>query len=40
MGRTRPGETVPDIGADSGVGTFLAAKAVGSTGRVIAADLT
>jgi arsenite methyltransferase len=40
MGRPRRGETVVDIGAGSGMDTFLAAKAVGATGRVIAVDMT
>lgn len=40
MGRPAPGQTVVDIGAGSGLDTFLAARAVGSTGRVIAVDMT
>ncbi len=40
MGRPRPGERVVDIGAGSGMDTFLAAKAVGPSGRVIAVDMT
>jgi SAM-dependent methyltransferase len=40
MGRPRPGETVVDIGAGSGMDTFLAAKAVGAGGKVIAVDMT
>ena len=40
MGQPRPGETVVDIGAGSGMDTFLAAKAVGKSGRVIAVDMT
>ena len=40
MGLPKPGETVVDIGAGSGLDTFLAAKAVGRTGRVIAVDMT
>jgi arsenite methyltransferase len=40
MGTPRPGETVVDIGAGSGTDTFLAARAVGPTGRVIAVDMT
>jgi len=40
MGRPRPGETVVDIGAGSGMDSFLAAKAVGKNGRVIAVDMT
>ena len=40
MGRPRPGGTVVDIGAGSGTDTFLAAKAVGPKGAVIAVDMT
>ncbi len=40
MGRPAPGETVVDIGAGSGLDTFLAARAVGPAGRVIAVDMT
>jgi SAM-dependent methyltransferase len=40
MGRPRPGETVVDIGAGSGLDTFLAARHVGPDGRVIAVDMT
>jgi SAM-dependent methyltransferase len=40
LGRPRPGETVVDIGAGSGLDSFLAAQAVGPTGRVIAVDMT
>lgn len=40
VGQPRPGETVVDIGAGSGMDTFLAAKAVGESGRVIAVDMT
>lgn len=40
MGRPAPGATVVDIGAGSGMDTFLAARAVGPTGRVIAVDMT
>jgi arsenite methyltransferase len=40
MGRPRAGETVVDIGAGSGMDTFLAARHVGPTGRVIAVDMT
>jgi SAM-dependent methyltransferase len=39
-GTPRPGDTVVDIGAGSGLDTFLAARAVGPTGRVIAVDMT
>jgi arsenite methyltransferase len=40
LGCPRPGQTVVDIGAGSGMDTFLAAKAVGPGGRVIAVDMT
>ena len=40
MGQPRPGETVVDVGAGSGMDSFLAARAVGPTGRVIAVDMT
>lgn len=40
MGLPEPGQTVVDIGAGSGMDSFLAAKAVGKTGRVIAIDMT
>jgi ubiquinone/menaquinone biosynthesis C-methylase UbiE len=36
----RPGETVADIGAGSGYFTFRFARAVGSTGRVFAVDVS
>jgi SAM-dependent methyltransferase len=40
LGVPRNGETVVDIGAGSGMDTFLAAQAVGPSGRVIAVDMT
>jgi SAM-dependent methyltransferase len=40
LGLPRAGDTVLDIGAGSGLDTFLAARAVGSTGHVIAVDMT
>ncbi|MGH7413675.1 MAG: methyltransferase domain-containing protein [Candidatus Rokuibacteriota bacterium] len=40
MSEPRPGETVVDIGAGSGMDSFLAARSVGPTGRVIAVDMT
>jgi SAM-dependent methyltransferase len=40
LGAPRVGETVVDVGAGSGMDTFLAAKAVGPSGRVIAVDMT
>jgi arsenite methyltransferase len=40
MGRPSPGETVVDVGAGSGMDAFLAATAVGPSGRVIAVDMT
>ena len=38
--RMRPGETVLDLGSGGGIDCFLAAKAVGDTGRVIGVDMT
>lgn len=40
MGRPRPGDTVVDIGAGSGMDSFLAARHVGSAGFVLAVDMT
>jgi SAM-dependent methyltransferase len=40
LGRPRTGEIVVDIGAGSGLDTFLAARAVGPDGAVIAVDMT
>ncbi len=36
----KPGEVVVDLGAGAGLDAFIAAKAVGSTGRVIGVDMT
>ena len=36
----RPGETVLDLGSGAGIDVFLAARAVGPTGRVIGVDMT
>jgi len=36
----KPGETVLDLGSGGGFDCFLAAKAVGETGRVIGVDMT
>lgn len=36
----RPGETVLDLGSGAGVDAFLAARHVGSSGRVIGVDMT
>jgi SAM-dependent methyltransferase len=36
----RPGETVVDLGSGAGFDAFLAARAVGPTGRVIGVDMT
>jgi SAM-dependent methyltransferase len=36
----RPGETVIDLGSGAGFDCFLAARAVGPTGRVIGVDMT
>jgi SAM-dependent methyltransferase len=35
-----PGETVLDLGSGAGIDAFLAARAVGPTGRVIGVDMT
>lgn len=40
MGLPQSGQMVVDIGAGSGMDTFLAAKAVGKAGKVIAVDMT
>jgi arsenite methyltransferase len=40
MGWPAAGETVVDIGAGSGLDSFLAARAVGPSGQVIAVDMT
>jgi len=40
LGAPDRGDTVLDIGAGSGLDTFLAAKAVGANGHVIAVDMT
>ncbi|MGV4858646.1 methyltransferase domain-containing protein, partial [Acetobacter senegalensis] len=36
----RPGESVLDLGSGAGFDCFLAARAVGPTGRVIGVDMT
>lgn len=36
----RPGQTVLDLGSGAGFDAFLAARAVGTTGRVIGVDMT
>jgi len=36
----KPGETVLDLGSGAGIDCFLAAKAVGASGRVIGVDMT
>ncbi len=36
----KPGENVVDIGCGAGIDTFIAAKKVGSTGKVIGIDMT
>ena len=40
LGMPEPGQTVVDIGAGSGMDTFLAGRAVAPGGRVIAVDMT
>lgn len=40
LGPARPGQTVVDLGSGSGMDSFLAARAVGTSGRVIGIDMT
>ena len=40
LGSLRPGETVVDFGSGGGIDCFMAARAVGSTGRVVGIDMT
>ena len=40
MGAPRAGDAVIDIGAGTGMDTFLAARAVGPSGKVMAVDMT
>jgi SAM-dependent methyltransferase len=40
LAKLRPGERVVDLGSGSGLDTFTAALAVGSTGRVVGIDMT
>lgn len=40
IARIEPGETVLDLGSGAGFDCFLAAKAVGESGRVIGVDMT
>ena len=40
MGTLRPGETLLDIGCGAGFDSFIAARQVGETGRVISIDMT
>jgi SAM-dependent methyltransferase len=40
IGSLKPGETVLDLGSGAGFDCFLAARAVGETGRVIGVDMT
>ena len=39
-GRLRPGETVVEVGSGAGLDALIAARQVGSTGRVIGVDMT
>jgi SAM-dependent methyltransferase len=39
LGDVRPGQTVLDLGSGAGLDTFLAARRVGPTGKVVAVDL-
>ena len=40
LGSLRPGETVVDFGSGGGIDCFMAARAVGPTGRVVGIDMT
>lgn len=40
IGKIKPGETVLDLGSGGGIDCFLAARAVGESGRVIGVDMT
>jgi arsenite methyltransferase len=40
LARVHPGETVVDLGSGSGMDSFLAARQVGETGRVVGIDMT
>ncbi|HEY4001518.1 MAG TPA: methyltransferase domain-containing protein [Candidatus Xenobia bacterium] len=40
MARVQPGETVVDLGSGGGIDCFIAARKVGSGGRVIGVDMT
>ena len=40
MASLKPGETVLDLGSGGGIDCFLAASAVGATGKVIGVDMT
>ncbi len=40
IGTLKPGETVVDFGSGGGIDCFIAAKAVGETGRIIGIDMT
>jgi arsenite methyltransferase len=40
LAQIQPGETVIDLGSGSGMDSFLAARQVGETGRVIGIDMT
>lgn len=40
FGQLKKGETVVDLGSGGGIDCFLAARAVGETGRVIGVDMT
>jgi ubiquinone/menaquinone biosynthesis C-methylase UbiE len=40
LAKLQPGECVVDLGSGSGMDTFLAARAVGASGRVVGVDMT
>jgi ubiquinone/menaquinone biosynthesis C-methylase UbiE len=39
LGEARPGQTVLDLGSGAGLDSLLAARRVGTTGKVVGVDL-